>query len=942
MYETDGYCQDGTYGPSWEAHMGTFAKFAVNGLGADSACCACGKLAKPADDEPSKKVLPVDGLPEDQQTDQPASADEEQTSDILPSDDGFPDVQPTEQPINQSAGSSADASPPTQPAEQSAQEPTNGSFDVCDREISTDLLGLLKTAYVQGKEINLNSQKDGAQGVASIPKQLIQELGAPSRSMAMSFEMFIGNATHPESCSSSGMTWSYGASQACVVQEDTDEQTECNGIVVGFKPYPPALGIHVSKNGIIQEYLSDASLFLDKWITVVIRIHYDERERMNKMSVTLEGKHLFESKDNSESVVTFSQEDLYMPNDNVNIAFFGATEGMYSFPENVTVAGNARIISPLLEKPRKTLACGEQHKVQNIRTCVMEADEEHSQTETLPVKQLEEQSTDESTDTKGNESQDTQQSSQELLPKSGTESSDSKSSDSQDTQQGAQELLPKPGTESSDSKPSDSSTSNDQHATGELLPKPGVESADSKPSDSSTSNDQHATGELLPKPGAESTDSKPSDSSTSNDQHDTGELLPKPGDESTVTPTDDIPTGKIPNIPSGKIPNIPSSQKSDAKKSEEISPDDVSPKTSSAGKIPNIHASSTSGAKLPLIPPISVLPPPPPASQPPAQQSVCANEISADQLELLKTAFIQGNEINLNSQRDGAQGLASISKQIVQDLGVPSHSMIMSFEMFIGNATHPEYCSASGMTWSYGASPGCGTQEHVDDQTDCNGIVVAFKSYAPSSGIHISKNGIVQNYLSDANRFLEKWVVVDIDIEYDATNNMHRMNMALDGEYLFELEDRLQSGLTFNAADLYMHNENVNINFFGATEGVYIVPENVTASGITPVIMPLLEKAHVSQDCTEQHKVQNIRICTTEGGVPKHSSTTKIKNIIIDADLVDVERRIWLTPPIYAFLMCLMVPGMIIALSFRSVRIKMLCCRNIQQDDEVYDYISIP
>ena len=102
--------------------------------------------------------------------------------------------------------------------------------------------------------------------------------------------------------------------------------------------------------------------------------------------------------------------------------------------------------------------------------------------------------------------------------------------------------------------------------------------------------------------------------------------------------------------------------------------------------------------------------------------------------------------------------------------------------------------------------------------------------------------------------------------------------MALDGEYLFELEDRLQSGLTFNAADLYMHNENVNINFFGATEGVYIVPENVTASGITPVIMPLLEKAHVSQDCTEQHKVQNIRICTTEGQ-RKEYSFSPLKNV---------------------------------------------------------------
>jgi len=41
-YVTLGYCLDGGYGPSWEASWGQFSDYAVDGIDASQACCACG------------------------------------------------------------------------------------------------------------------------------------------------------------------------------------------------------------------------------------------------------------------------------------------------------------------------------------------------------------------------------------------------------------------------------------------------------------------------------------------------------------------------------------------------------------------------------------------------------------------------------------------------------------------------------------------------------------------------------------------------------------------------------------------------------------------------------------------------------------------------------------------------------------------------------------
>ena len=41
-YVTLGYCLDGGYGPAWEASWGQFSDYAVDGIDASQACCACG------------------------------------------------------------------------------------------------------------------------------------------------------------------------------------------------------------------------------------------------------------------------------------------------------------------------------------------------------------------------------------------------------------------------------------------------------------------------------------------------------------------------------------------------------------------------------------------------------------------------------------------------------------------------------------------------------------------------------------------------------------------------------------------------------------------------------------------------------------------------------------------------------------------------------------
>ena len=42
-YVSKSYCHDGGYGPKWNFNWGTFAEFAVDGVDASQACCACGR-----------------------------------------------------------------------------------------------------------------------------------------------------------------------------------------------------------------------------------------------------------------------------------------------------------------------------------------------------------------------------------------------------------------------------------------------------------------------------------------------------------------------------------------------------------------------------------------------------------------------------------------------------------------------------------------------------------------------------------------------------------------------------------------------------------------------------------------------------------------------------------------------------------------------------------
>jgi len=243
----------------------------------------------------------------------------------------------------------------------------------------------------------------------------------------------------------------------------------------------------------------------------------------------------------------------------------------------------------------------------------------------------------------------------------------------------------------------------------------------------------------------------------------------------------------------------------------------------------------------------------------------CSNvHIPGTAFKTIKTASKTYAEVILNTKWENADGAVVLPKLKVRDLGFPSHSTNLTFEVFMGHQTYPELCQTAGMIFVYGAAPGCIVKFRANEQTNCSGIVVSFKAAAPYEGIHITKDGIVQDIGRYPDSLLDRWTNVTISVNWNGTH--HLLYVAINGDYF------LFDPVVFTYRDLIRYTDRANFGFFGTTSGVYIPPTYPSW---------LEGGGKQARACGEEHIVRNMWVCSASANqslFPALPATTNSSN----------------------------------------------------------------
>jgi len=344
-------------------------------------------------------------------------------------------------------------------------------------------------------------------------------------------------------------------------------------------------------------------------------------------------------------------------------------------------------------------------------------------------------------------------------------------------------------------------------------------------------------------------------------------LTPQPTCSPTPYPVTPSPTGSPSPYPLTPLPSAsPTPQSLTPSPTSAPTPFSITPSPTST-PYPITPQTTSAPTPSPFTPSPSSSPTPSTTPKPTRAVPPGPKELIPINFVLREDAYKVGQEIHLSGLTEDSEGEAILVRRRIDEFGIPSSTVTLQFDMFVGYKPQGEYCTGGGLTWNYGADSGC-LLRRFDDESMCNGVVIGFLPLTPKEGIHIARNGIIQEQDQGTQTFLNKWVTVNIVLGFNGTH--HLLDVIVDGKIYF------RDSVVFTSADFRDYDETGKMSFYGAADKISLTDEEIAALGLDPASCAAGERI-----------IKDIYVMTSKDSLEEEQLTfTYMPDLNLESDMV--------------------------------------------------------